>query len=434
MKYGYMNYRKHLLVGKNDRPMNIGDPIQSYAVLELFKRLGVPEENIITLDRYDLADYDGEDVIALINGAENYENYAYATRFLPVSNKITPVFVGLHIHRELSDNEIESLRRNQPIGCRDEFTVEFLKSKGLDAFLTGCLTMLFPKRDPEKEYNKIFIVDCSERTLAHIPDDIKNNAEYISQVIRIKSSSIDYRLTLEETKSYHDQALNQLERYRDEAKLVITSRLHVVSPCAAMGIPVILVRDTFDERYRFIDRFLPLRFPKELDNLNWDNIRSEIPEDVKEKLAGLCKSMIDLSMMKKKLNNIYSKEKSSICFASEEEIAARFLPMTGNEQFNYCIWGVCMPNSYLLYEQVQKQYPNARIRYAIDTYATGIYKDNIRIIHPDMIEQLCDKNTWILVVAPAAHEAARELLEDKYNYALIKGAECDIHYYSKEEL
>lgn len=75
--------------------------------------------------------------------------------------------------------------------------------------------------------------------------------------------------------------------------------------------------------------------------------------------------------------------------------------MNTEDRFDYCIWGVCMPNSYLLYEQMQRQYPNARMLYAIDTYATGIYKDNIKIIHPDEIEKLVNKKAWILVVAPA---------------------------------
>lgn len=426
MKYGYMNYRKHLLVNKNERPMNIGDPIQSFAVLEVYKRIGIPKEDIIPLDRYDLADYDGEDLVVLINGIESYEYYAYATRFLPLSRKIHPVFVSLHLHRELSENELESLRNHQPIGCRDEYTVDYLKSKGMDAFLSGCLTMLFPRRDAGKEYNKVFIVDCSEKTLEHIPDEIKDSAENLSQIIRMKSHSVDHRLTIEETKEYHNIAKEQLDRYRDEAKLVITSRLHLASPCAAMGIPVVLVRDTFDARYQFIDRFLPLYYPEDLDNLDWDNIKSDIPDDIRKKLTDICKNMINLASLRKEVGDIYSKKIQDIRFVGEEELAAGKLPMNTEDRFDYCIWGVCMPNSYLLYEQMQRQYPNARMLYAIDTYATGIYKDNIKIIHPDEIEKLAHKKMWILVVAPAAHEAAHKKLIDNYSFALIKGTECKI--------
>lgn len=426
MKYGYMNYRKHLLVNKNERPMNLGDPIQSLAVLEMYKKIGISEEDIVPLDRYDLADYNGEDVVVLINGAENYENFAYSTRFLPLARKIHPVFISIHLHRELSEKELESLRNNQPIGCRDEYTVNYLREKGIDAFLSGCLTMVFPKRSENGTYNKVFIVDCSENVLEHIPDEIKGNAEYLSQVIRMKSNSIDHKLTLEETEEYNSIAKEQLNRYRDEAKLVITSRLHVASPCAAMGIPVVLVRETFDERYQFIDRFLPLYYPEELDLLDWENVKTNIPDGVKEKLIGICQNMLSLATFRKELGDIYSNKIQDVSFSSDEEVAVSKLPMNTDDSFDYCIWGVCMPNSYLLYEQMQKQYPNARMLYAIDTYAIGIYKDNIKIIHPNELENLVDKKTWILVVAPAAHDAAKEKLINKYRFALIKNTVCKI--------
>ena len=422
-----MNYRKHLLVNKKERSVNIGDPIQSFAVLELYKELGFDEEDIVPLDRYDLADYEGEEIIALINGPETYEYFAYASRFLPISKKIHPVFMGFHLRRELSDGELESLRNNQPIGCRDEYTVKYLKTKGIDAFLSGCLTVLFPQRNIERKYDKVFIVDCAESVLEHIPEKIKKNAEYLSQVIKVESNSNDYRLTVDETEAYNNIARTQLNRYRDEAKLVITSRLHVAVPCAAMGISVVLVRDTFDERYQFIDRFIPLYKPEDLDVLDWDNVEGNIPCEVKDKLINICRNMLELVEARKELSDIYSNKIQDIIFANEEEIAANKLPMNNDDNFEYCIWGVCMPNSYLLYEQMQKQYPGSRMKYAIDTYATGVYKDNIRIISPDDIDNLVDEKVWILVVAPAAHASAQAKLNDKYSYALIKGADCRVY-------
>lgn len=425
MKYGYMNYRKHMLTNKNERPMNLGDPIQSFAVLELYKKIGISEENIVPLDRYDLADYGGEDVAVIVNGAENYEHFCYATRFLPVSDKIHPVFISLHLHRDLSENELASLRNNQPIGCRDEYTVKYLKSKGIDAFLTGCLTMLFPRRSENKKYEKVFIVDCPESILEHIPNEIKEDAEYLSQVIRMRSDSCDHRLTAEETEQYNKKAREQLNKYRDEARLVITTRLHVASPCAAMGIPVVLVRDIYDERYQFIDRFLPLYYPKDLDKLDFDSVHADIPEEVKSNLTNISRNMLEMAKLRVKLDAVYNSKFQNIDYFCEEEIVVQKLPIYPTDSFEYCIWGVCMPNSYLLYEQMAKHYPNARLRYAIDTYATGIYKDNIRIIHPNDIEKLVNRKTWILVVAPAAHEAAHKMLLCNYRFALIKGVVCE---------
>lgn len=425
MKYGYLSYRKPLLVNKSERPMNLGDPIQSFAVIELYKKMGIPDEDIIPLNKYELADYDGEDVIAVINGYESYEHFAYHTRFLPVSPKIHPVFCSLHLHRELSEREIVSLRNNQPIGCRDEATAKYLKSKGIDAFLSGCLTMTFPKRDNTKKYDKIFVVDCPDNIDEYLPDTIKGNAEYMSQVIRKNSTSIDCKLTLEETEDYNKLTKERYDRYRDEAKLVITSRLHVATPCAAMGIPVVLVRETFDERYQFIDRFLPLYSLEDLKEIDWKNIKSEIPGRAKETLFCLVKNMLEMAAIKIELSDIYSKKYQDITFANEEEIMVHKLPFDKDEEFNYCIWGVCMANSFLLYEQMQKQYPKSRIKYAIDSYATGLYKDNIKIIHPDKLEELVGTDTAILVVAPAAHKAAYEKLNEHYNFVLIKGCSCE---------
>ena len=332
----------------------------------------------------------------------------------------------MHFHRELSENELGALRQNQPIGCRDEYTVRYLQSKGIDAFLAGCLTMLFDKREA-KPRDKVFLVDCPESAMAHIPGSIKKDAVVLSQVIRMTTKAPDHRLTLAETEEYNKTAIAQLDRYRDEAKLVVTSRLHVASPCAAMGIPVILVRDTFDERYQFIDRFLPLHAPQDLDGLDWEHISSCIPETIKETLVHIAKSMLDMAKLRLELKDIYDQKSREIVFANEEELAAQKLPMNREDSFDYCIWGVCLPNSYLLYEQMQRQYPNARLLYAIDTYAAGIYKDNIRIIHPDEIGKLVDRETWILVVAPAAHGAATEKLSGKYPFALIKGVDCRIY-------
>ncbi|MGV0033849.1 MAG: polysaccharide pyruvyl transferase family protein [Candidatus Azotimanducaceae bacterium WSBS_2022_MAG_OTU7] len=49
-----------------------------------------------------------------------------------------------------------------------------------------------------------------------------------------------------------------LERYRTQAKLVITSKLHCALPCIAMGIPVIFFADKRDERLHLVREFIPI--------------------------------------------------------------------------------------------------------------------------------------------------------------------------------
>lgn len=429
MKYGYLYYRKGLLDNKKERPMNLGDPIQSLATIGILKQIGIPEENIIPIDRYDLATYDGEEVIMIVNGAENYEHYAYHTRFLPVSEKIIPVFIGIHLHRELSEEELKSFCEHQPIGCRDENTVSYLKSKGIDAFLTGCLTLTFPRRQKSKKQNKVFLVDCAESVLQYIPEHLRKDAVELSQIIRIASETKGNRLTDKETEYYVECAEKQLRRFRDEAALVITSRLHVATPCAAMGIPVVLIRDVFDERFQFINRFLPLYTPDEYSDIDWSP-NTQIPEMVKEKIVLLCESMLKLAENRKYMKEIYAVHPRKVSFQLEEEVAVQSLPFLRDKAFSYAIWGVCMPNSYLLYEVMQKQFPNARMVCAVDTWATGEYKDSIPIISPDELDEKLDKDTVILVVAPAAHDVAVKKIEGRYDYLLLKGA-C-ASYYSRD--
>ena len=111
-----------------------------------------------------------------------------------------------------------------------------------------------------------------------------------------------------------------------------------------MGIPVVLVRDTFDERYQFIDRFLPLLYPDDLDNLDWNNIKTEIPKQVKTNLMGLCRDMLGVAEKRWIMKDLYSTRPRLYDFKGEEEVAVRNLPMNKDDSFDYCIWGVCMTN------------------------------------------------------------------------------------------
>lgn len=427
MKYGYLYYRKHMLENKKERPMNLGDPIQSFAVIEVYRRLGIPTEELIPIDRFDLATYDGEDVILIINGIESYEHYAYHTRFLPVSSKIHPVIVSISLRRDFAEEELLTFRNNQPVGCRDEYTVNFLRSNGIDAYLSGCLTMVFPKRETSDTQNKVFIIDCPRSILEYIPEDINRNAITLSQIIRIKSKSTDSRLTDEETEKFTMLAKQRLEQLRDEAKLVITGRLHVATPCAAMGIPVILTKDSFNHRFQAIDRFLPLYTPDRYGQIDWHNISTKIPENVKNRLVSVCGNMIRLTEDRLALKEIYSKKIQEVQFMDNEAIAISNLDVCNQKDFKYAIWGVCLPSSYILYETMNRIYPNAHLECAIDTWARGTYKDDVMIISPNDIDNILDKNVWIIVIASAAHKAAQECLEGKYNYILVSGAKAEVY-------
>ena len=76
----------------------------------------------------------------------------------------------------------------------------------------------------------------------YIPKNLLQNAEYINQ--RMFDKDMHW-----EDHYYITNSL--LQRYAQEAKLVITTALHCASPCIALGIPVILLQDHPEQSTRF---------------------------------------------------------------------------------------------------------------------------------------------------------------------------------------
>ncbi len=82
-----------------------------------------------------------------------------------------------------------------------------------------------------------------DKFLPFIPRDIKVKAQHINQQGYMPDS-----LT---SAHFFDTAKTLLTRYKNEARLIITSALHCASPCVAMGIPVIFCRQNDEQLTRF---------------------------------------------------------------------------------------------------------------------------------------------------------------------------------------
>lgn len=80
-------------------------------------------------------------------------------------------------------------------------------------------------------------------------------------------------------------------RLRDEATLVITSRLHCAVPCIAMGIPVILVKNSFDERFSWVDKYIPFYTPDKYKDIDWSPTILNI-EDQKQMILRMAIDML----------------------------------------------------------------------------------------------------------------------------------------------
>lgn len=265
MKYGLLSY------DENRKLFNLGDYIQSLAAKQYLPHVDR------MLNRERLADYSGDPIKLIMNGWFTHN----ASHWVP-SPEIIPLLVSFHVNNTAAPAMLDGagvayLKAHEPIGCRDQFTVETLRSKGIDAYFSGCLTLTLDsyKVDDSERGDDVYIVDPlygyptwgkvtydyrrflrslqsgdlfklgrRSRHLGNLIDkDLLENAVYIRQELPAGTYSEAQKFALAE---------ELLQKYA-RARLVITSRIHCALPCLALGTPVIFVNGftTFVDACRF---------------------------------------------------------------------------------------------------------------------------------------------------------------------------------------
>ena len=215
------------------RAGNIGDDLQSLAACQ-----HLPEPPAVFVDRDMIHRNPDAGPIALImNGWFSGNAEAW-----PPSPSIHPIFVGFHVSGRFKpavERHARYLKAFEPIGVRDAATGRFLESLGIRTETTYCLTLTFPHRQRTPVAGKTYIVDAEEIA---IPKNLRQGA--IKMTHRMPPLGPDATLPF---------AQKLLDLYRDEASLVITTRLHTALPCMAMGIPVVFFGSPTDGRTSIIN-------------------------------------------------------------------------------------------------------------------------------------------------------------------------------------
>jgi len=214
---------------------NVGDNIQSMAA----------EQHLPCIDSFMDRDFLAttdcpEKTLLVMNGW-----FAQSPKTsLPAHKNIIPVFFGFHVHKDIADvmltpSVVDYLKKWQPIGCRDLGTCEILADRNIEVFYSKCPTLTFPKRKKVPENGRVFIVDAHRYP---IPQSITSEAIHISQIVSYPLSNQTKRAIASE----------YLSLYREQASLVITSKIHCAMPCAAMGVPVVFIGNTSDYRIKIL--------------------------------------------------------------------------------------------------------------------------------------------------------------------------------------
>lgn len=282
MKYGLLKFSGY--------KQNLGDYMQLEGIRQIYNRLGISQEDIVEIERDNLSLYDGEYVILPMTAAFNA---VYDINIFPLSPKIIPIFIGFFTGDESVAKEIAKYEKFGTFGCRDLMTMKLMQKQGVLAYMSGCFSIGFEKRKNEPKNGKVYLCDPPERLRPYIPKEYMNNCVELPKPHRNMATP---GYSQENEKMAKDYVQNLVVDLKQNAKLVITRRLHMALPCVAMGIPVILAHECdtgLVEECRFsgLDKILKVYKPDEYDKIDW---HPEVPdiEWLKEKTIRLGMSRI----------------------------------------------------------------------------------------------------------------------------------------------
>ena len=396
---------------------NIGENMQIMAIDNLYKNMGISPKEVVRIDYLTMDEYDGEEVILPINWY--FHKFFKNGKINIFSNKITPIFLGVSFMSNVfSDEEVTFLKKCEPIGCRDEWTYNNLKAYGIEVYFSGCMTSLFPRREEkEEEQKKIFCVDVPQELLKYIPDNIKESSEFVTHIFEGKIDDIQQFTS------------DIYERYKREAKLIITSRLHCASPCMAAGIPVVLAIKQCIYTLGWIERYIPVYTERQFSEIDW-NPQTIDYEEMKEFLIENAKRRI---FQTERFSDL---EKISNYFLSRKKVNDYIIPTVTpvinfirefwerEDEFEYGFWGITgiadMINRYIV-----ENYPKAKL---VKVYDKGYVKNkqDYHNIAAELPESIKNDNVYVFVTAYSATEEARNFFEktgrDNNTYCLC----CDM--------
>ncbi|MBE6968542.1 MAG: polysaccharide pyruvyl transferase family protein [Ruminococcaceae bacterium] len=380
---------------------NLGDNMQILAIDHIYEQMGIDLKDVVYIDTNELSTYKGEYVILPVTmPLVDYREGGIAGRFSPY---IIPVFLGLTMVKEtLEDVEVAYYKKYEPIGCRDERTLNTLRRYQIRCYLHGCITITLPKRESEPERGEVFLVDVDPKLAERIPASLRENAQIRTHLRHEK---------LEDAKA---ETLRQYQEYKDKARLVITSLLHCSMPCVAAGIPVILLKDRVSYRMSWLEKLLPINTPDKLEGTDWDPAPVELDAHrdrvlsltierlwkAYEENAPLC----DLSWF-------YEDREKSEYINDACDSLKRWVDTHWTDRdaaYDYGLWGLTQIGEWLA-DYIAARYPNARLCHVYDSFRAAKFK-GLRSVHPDVIRENPDE--VVFVTTNGAEKAAKNLFEE----------------------
>ena len=395
--------------------INLGNDIQHYyTIVNLYREMGIADEDIVAVkasERKTLAGQNGEKMIMAINEALFSIGADDLSMPFPFPDHITPVFLGLSFlgRTSIPSQVVEYLRKYEPIGCRDTFTMHLLRNFGIECYTFGCISITLPQRKNFSKANKVYAVNVSDELLDYIPESIKNSSNFI----RFSQSFPDELNYSFDHERRYKLAERTLLTYAENARLVVTARLHAVLPCIGMGIPVIFATENHSKRLAWIDKLLPVYTCSRWSQINWDPEPVNVCE-IKKLMRDTAKEAIQSAIDGKPRDTENLKKISAFWedrpkFNYEnfvQDVLEREFPNMPND-FQYILWGVGLVGERV-YQVMREKYPSAKMALAVDSYVNGVFNGE-KIMLPEEI--LKHEKKMIFVATYTGRQAVEEWMQ-----------------------
>lgn len=406
MKYGIIVYKGNhgnTVKRQGKALFNLGDCMQMIAMRRIYtEEMGIPEDDIVEIDFHELHDYDGEYIVVPVNlfffGCGDKRKI-----WFPASPKIIPVFIGVHFDTAyFSEEQVQYLRQWAPIGCRDYFTLQNMQKYNIPAYLFGCVTATLPARKTPPENGKAFLVDVPDSLLKYIPKDIKERSETVTQEWEDEFSPDIFERMYSETQKL-------LRRYKEEAALVVTSRLHCASPCMAMGIPTILTVKEKSSRLAWLERQLRMYTPDHYSEIDWEPAAAEYSEQ-KKKMTELVVSRLQNAFEQWKavydVSEYWEKDLDPQSYQNPLDQFYKSLDVAFSQQDqSYIIWGLTC-HAEEIYRYIRETYPRAKLLAVVDEYENAPFYG----LQPIKSAQVKEYPSALLLITPTS---AKSYVEEK---------------------
>lgn len=226
----------------SSRTLNLGDEIQAIAARQFLPGVDV------LVDRERPNDPALEPCRIILNGWHTHRPDNW-----PPAPALDPLIVSFHVTNELNPQNptrmppagiltrgepAAYLKRHQPIGARDLWTLKLLQDAGIESYFSACLTLTLGDGAPRPRGDHVCAVDAPQPVVELLRS--RFGRKLVERTHMAPRGDFEMRTA---------QASQLLGLYAS-ARCVVTTRLHCALPCLAFGTPVLLLTAARDP-YRF---------------------------------------------------------------------------------------------------------------------------------------------------------------------------------------